>query len=76
MGEGPSEKVCGRRSIGKGSREKGCRRRFAREGPSKKVRQRGSARTGPPEKGGGRRAVGKVALIPCEEKNNSLIFIN
>ena len=48
--------------MGEGPREKVKWRRFARERPSKKVYEK--------------RVAGKVALIPCEEKNNSLIFID
>ena len=48
-------------------------RRFAGEGPSKKVYWKRATREGP---FGKREVAGKVALIPCEEKNNSLIFID
>ena len=42
-----------------------------------KVRWRRAAGLGPMEKDPRRRRVaGKVALIACEEKNNSLIFVN
>ena len=37
-----------------------------------KSRQKRSSKEGPTEE----RVVGKGALIPCEEKNNSLIFID
>ena len=70
MGEGPSEKV--------------RRKRVAREGPSEKVHWRRSTGEGLSAKRdvdgrwpvGKRVVIGKVALIPCEEKNNYLIFIN
>ena len=63
-------KVRGRRSAREISSEKVHRRRSAGEGPSEKrdVDGRGPV--------GKRVMAGKMALIPCEEKNNSLIFIN
>ena len=61
VGEGPREKVRGRRAVG---------RRSDGEGLSEK---RDVVRRGP----FGKRVVAKkVALIPCEEKNKSLIFID
>ena len=82
--EGLREKVFQRRSAEEGPLEKVRRRRSAREIPSEKVHWRRSTREGPSEKRDidGRGSVkkwvvaGKVALIPCEEKNSSLIFIN
>ena len=69
------EKVRKRRSAregprGEGQSEKGHQRRSDEE------RSAGSAGEGPSEKVYKTRVVGKVALIPCEEKNNSLIFID
>ena len=80
------EKVRGRKSVGEGSTKKVYQRRSIREAiqgenPMEKVCRRRSdgersAREGLSKKVHGRRSDGKVALIPCEDKNNSLIFIN
>ena len=59
---GPSDKVRRRRSAGEGRREK---KDFAGKVGCQKI--------GPVGKGV---VAGKVALIPCEEKSNSLIFID
>ena len=75
------EKVRRRRSTREVFSEKVRRRRSAGEGPREKVRYHGGE--GPREKRdvdgrgpvGKRVVTGKVALIPCEEKNKSLIFI-
>ena len=74
MGEGLGKKVCGRRAVGEGPWEKGHWRRSNKEGSREKGRQRGSNGEDVPKKV---RVpmVGKVVLISCEEKNNSLIFI-
>ena len=59
-----SEKVYEKGSVEEGPLERVHRRRFDEESPPKK---RNVAERGP---------VRKVALKPCEEKNNSLIFID
>ena len=82
--KGPTEKVHRRRSAGESPLEKVCWRRFVEEGPPEKVRGRRLVGEGPREKrdvvgkvGCRKRGlVGNVALIPCEEKNNSVIFIH
>ena len=77
------EKVCRRRSAVEGSREKVHERRAVGEGPLEK--SAGEGLLGKRDVDGiglvGKRVVagkevGKGVLIPCEEKNNSLIFIN
>ena len=77
-GEGAQEKVCGRRFVGEGLREKVYRRRSTREhiGPLEKVHGRSGCDRKTGWKGWLEKLAGKLALIPCEEKNNSLIFIN
>ena len=60
MGEGPLKKV--------------CRRRCAREGSSEKRDVNGRGLVG--KRVAAETEAEKVALIPYEEKNNSLIFIN
>ena len=76
-GEVPREKVCRRRSTGefltgKDLWEKVFQRRSAESFPTKR-RSNGETRKGSVRK---RVVAEKVILIPCEEKNNSLIFID
>ena len=68
------EKVHRRRSIGKGLLEKVHRRRSTGKGPSEKRDVDGRGPIGKRVVAG--KVAKKVALIPCEEKNNPLIFIN
>ena len=70
-----SKKFRGRRSAREGLLEKVHRRRSTgksdEEGPLEKKLAEGCRKRGPV-----RKVAGKVALIPCEKKNNSLIFID
>ena len=71
------EKVCQRRSAGEGLTKKFYKRRSTEEGSSEKVRRRRSAGEDPLDmRDVAGKVAGKVTLIPCEEKNNSLIFID